>query len=349
MRFEDVVKHLTQKAVARVRVGILVEYPLSRSRDSVHVISLGRWGRRYNAPYNMRNVSVVLLADEHHLGVTPVSALQIRWKGWWRVLFGWKFCSKKLRQKFATQMIINCELSPYNKPIQICEKQNSGQYAGGQILNFFVLDLSGQTPDIFALMAYVKALRECLENKDFCVEDTEFFVISDDLRWLAKCYPSHVPKPLKQSVISRQKEDAKCDVDRIKNKIKLRKSESELDSLENDLLEAEDRLRPWLRWWWKTLHYIYYSKLDIFPILKIFVTIFLLGFWRGIIDQIQSPTFIDYTTEGILLYIGLLIWDGFRIFRFLTSWSKKYFIRFSRIEESRDRRTKEQYQNRQMT
>ena len=70
MKFEEIVQQISQQAGASVGVGVLVEYPLSRPRHTVHGSLLDKRGRKYAAPYNVRKVSVALLVGGHQRRTT---------------------------------------------------------------------------------------------------------------------------------------------------------------------------------------------------------------------------------------------------------------------------------------
>lgn len=327
----DVIMHLRKHAVTRVTIGIFVEYPLSRWRSAVPVISLGRWGKRYNTPYHLRNASVVLLCEEHQGTVAPITAVQICWKGWWRVLFGWNICTKKFRYRFANRMIANRQLSCNSNPIQVREKQSSGQCVEGKIINFYTLDLSGQTTDVFDLMADAKALRAILIYEGFKVNDLKFLARYKDIKWLALRHQNYVPKPFKQLV-------------RIKQKEKAEKKIQAQGLSRNDELEAKDRLHPKLRWLWKALHFMNRSEFGIVAVLKFVFSVFLVGFWYYLKDESHLGIFIPYTGCA-LYYFAITIKKCYKYYKNLTSLSHKYLTRFSDIEESRIRQTEEFYKN----
>lgn len=234
MLFEDIVQQISQQAGVRVGVGVLVEYPLSRPRQKVLGTLLGKWGRKHTAPHNVRKASVVLLVEGHQHRTTAVfSAVPICWKNWQKV-------------RSTNISFDGYEFFRQDEQIQICELQDDGQYAGGQISDFYVLDLSGQTPDVFDLMAHAKALRESLINRGYEPEDLKFFATCGDLEWLAVRYPKYVPEPLNERVMEVQQDEAEDDIDVIENDIKYIKSE--LENRQNDLLEARDRAKPQWRW-----------------------------------------------------------------------------------------------------
>lgn len=333
MLFEDVVKQISQQAGVRVGVGVLVEYPLSRPRQKSleTLLSKGRRGRKYTAPYNVRQASVVLLVEKHRSRATVFTAVQILWKRWWRV---W----------LANATIAGCHFVRQDEQIKVCELQDNGQYFGGHISDFYVLDLNGQILDIFDLMARAKALKKKLINSNLNVKDLKFLAVCDDLEWLARRYPSNVPKPFKQQVKSRQKEKAKDSIDSKKMELDVLKSKWE--SKKYDLLEVKDRKHPNRRWFWKLINNnIVRELIDVVILILVFLLV-IVGFVINYLLGLSILT-IFLGSVFLLILISILYYIAKIVF-YYRSWSEKinkFLNRFSHIEESRGRKTEEYYSN----
>lgn len=329
MFLKDIVEQISQQAGVRLGVGVLVEYPLSRPRQKVFGTLLGKWAGKHTAPYNVRKASVVLLVEGHqHRTTTVFSAVPICWKSWQRA-------------RFANSSLDGCEFVRQDEQIQICELQDDGQYTGGQISDFYVLDLSGQISDVFDLMAYAKALRESLINCCYEVEDLKFLATCDDLEWLAVCYPKYVPKPLNERVMEVQKDEAEAETDAIKNDIKYIKSK--LRNRQNDLLEAKDRFQTR----WRPLRkFLGLPGISIiWSVVKLTLAFVVAGFVFGISDFFGNSVNSGlYVSSGLSALI-VITYKVIRYFRKISQRTDKFFANHRRIEESRERRTEEYFNN----
>lgn len=332
MKFEEIVHQISQQAGANVGVGVLVEYPLSRPRHEVHGALLGKRGRKYAAPYDVRKASVVLLVDGHqHRTTTVFSAVSIRWKSWWRV-------------RFANTSLDGCEFVSQDEQIQICKLQDDGQYAGGRISDFYVLDLSGQSPDVFDLMAYAKALRESLIDSGFAPEDVKFLAACGDLEWLAVRHPKYVPEPLNERVMEVQKDEAEADIDVIENDIKYIKSE--LGNRQNDLLEAKDRAKPQRRWLKSFFARPIIGELTSLGIgvYALVVSIFAFAFQAFLNDLINSPN-ENALAFAVFIFLVVIVVGTYKRNKKASKLAKGILTKQNCIEESRDRQAERHFQN----
>lgn len=332
MLFEDIVQQISQQAGVRVGVGVLVEYPLSRPRQKVLGTLLGKWGRKHTAPHNVRKASVVLLVEGHQHRTTAVfSAVPICWKNWQKV-------------RSTNISFDGYEFFRQDEQIQICELQDDGQYAGGQISDFYVLDLSGQTPDVFDLMAHAKALRESLINRGYEPEDLKFFATCGDLEWLAVRYPKYVPEPLNERVMEVQQDEAEDDIDVIENDIKYIKSE--LENRQNDLLEARDRAKPQWRWLKSFFAKPIIGELTSLGIAvyALFVSILAFVFQTTLNDLITSPNENALALAGGI-FLVIIVVGTYRYNKKASKLAKGILMKQNCIEESRDRRTEKHFQN----
>lgn len=332
MKFEEIVQQISQQAGASVGVGVLVEYPLSRPRHTVHGSLLDKGGRKHTAPYDVRKASVVLLVEGHqHRTTTVLSAVPIRWKSWQRV-------------RFANISLDGCEFVHQDKQIQICELQDDGQYAGGQISDFYILDLSGRTPDVFDLMAHAKALRESLINSGFEAEDLKFLATCGDLEWLAVRYPKYVPEPLSERVMEVQKDEAEADIDIIENDIKYIKSE--LGNRQNDLLEAKDRAKPQWRWLKSFFAKPIIGELTSLGIVvyALFASIMAFVFQATLNDLITSPNENALALAGGI-FLAVIVVGTYKYNKKASKLAKGILMKQNCIEESRDRQTEKHFQN----
>ena len=332
MKFEEIVQQISQQAGASVDVGVLVEYPLSRPRHTVHGSLLDKRGRKYAAPYNVRKVSVALLVGGHQRRTTTVlSAVSTHWKSWRRV-------------RSTNISLDGCEFVRQDEQIQICELQDDGQYAGGQISDFYVLDLSGKTPGVFDLMAYAKALRESLINSGFEPEDLKFLATCGDLEWLAVRHPKYVPEPLNEGVMAVQKDEAEADIDIIENDIKYIKSE--LGNRQKDLLEAKDRAKPQWRWLKSFFAKPIIGDLTglVIVIFALFASLFVFVFQATLNDLMTS------TNENVLalaggIFLVVILVGTYKYNKKALKLVKGILIKKNCIEESRDRQTEKHFQN----
>ena len=342
---DAVIQRIKRLPSARVGVGVLVEYPLSSPRHTVHGSLLGKWGKKHDAPHDIRKVSVVLLVEDTQSGNDPLTAVPIRWIGWWRVRW-WRIIWKRARRfRSAKKRIGGCKLFDSNGQIQICELQDDGQCVGGHISDFYVLDLSGRTPDVLDSMAYAEALREILVNSSLDVEDLDFLATCDDLEWLARRDPKYIPKLVKYKVISLQKNVAEADIDGIENDIINLKFQLELR--ENDLLEAKDRLNPQRRWLKGFLGKPIIWQLTSFSIgiYAFFVSLFVFIFQVTIFNELLTSSNVNALALAGSIFLVVIFAETYRRNKKASEWAKKIFIKQNFIEESRDRQTEKHFQN----
>ena len=240
MLLEEIVKEFGQQA--GMRVGVLVEYPRSKCCEEVLGTFLGRRdgcrGPEYKggAEYKVRAASVVLLIDEQeHCKSKKFSAFKILWDK---------------DSGSVNRTVDGCHFDIQNKKIEVCELRDSKQrddkqFLKGRVSNFFVLNLSEQSPSVPELVAYAADIEKKLIESDVCVENLEFLATCDDLKWLYLRYPCHVPEPVNELVKKIPKSKHKENINVIENDIK--SIEAKLEKRRNDLLDAKDRSHPFRR------------------------------------------------------------------------------------------------------
>ena len=338
LSFCDVVKLVKSQAGSIVGVGLLVEYPLSRTCLVTAGRCFGKWGRQYRGVYNLRKVSVVLLVENNQHQSAISSAAKIYWKKW---------CELRVKEKYlhpARKIVINSSFTKMDKQIAVCDLQGTDQNSSRLIFDVYisnldaqVLDINTQMIDIFDLMKCARALRNELKAKIINVIDFEFLAYCDDLKWLAKRFPQYIPKPFKKQVRQYDKQKAKNDKSNIKHQLEMSTDKLQERLLKNDLREANDRLHPRCRFVWRLLHYSKYLIAAVIP----FLVIVSVAVWTGIIDFFLP---VDFASRlGLLLWIAILILRGKRIYKFLIKWHEKLFQKYLYIEESRSRKFKEYY------
>ena len=329
---------------------MLVEYPLSRTRLVTAGRFFGKWGRQYRGVYNLRKVSVVLLVENNQHKSAISSAAKIYWKKW---------CELRVKEKYlysARQIVINSSFTKTDEQIAVCDLQGTDQNSSRLIFDVYisnldaqVLDVNTQMIDIFDLMKCARALKKELESKKICVGDYEFLAYCDDLKWLAKRYLSHIPKPFRTLVKEKNEKKAKDDVSEIKSKLSSNTSKSHCRLLKNDLCEAKDRLHPRRRFFWVLLHYTKPLILLLLPFLIIFIFGFLLGIIAFFQIDIAAYFMVSLISSGILgflVFIYLLIKKVIGMSIRLAGWIRWFdegLETFSRIEESRSRKFEEYY------
>ena len=256
----------------------------------------------------------------------------------------------------ARQIVINSSFTKTDEQIAVCDLQGTDQNSSRLIFDVYisnldaqVLDVNTQMIDIFDLMKCARALKKELESKKICVGDYEFLAYCDDLKWLAKRYLSHIPKPFRTLVKEKNEKKAKDDVSEIKSKLSSNTSKSHCRLLKNDLCEAKDRLHPRRRFFWVLLHYTKPLILLLLPFLIIFIFGFLLGIIAFFQIDIAAYFMVSLISSGILgflVFIYLLIKKVIGMSIRLAGWIRWFdegLETFSRIEESRSRKFEEYY------
>lgn len=130
---------------------MLVEYPRSKCCEEVLGTFLGRRdgcrGPEYKggAEYKVRAASVILLVEaQEHCKSKKFSAFKIHWKG--------------IRSVNGT--VDGCHFDLQNKKIEVCELRDGKQLVKGQVSNFFVLNLTEQSPSMSELVAYAEDIEK---------------------------------------------------------------------------------------------------------------------------------------------------------------------------------------------
>ncbi len=336
MLLEEIVKEFGQQA--GMRVGVLVEYPRSKCCEEVLGTFLGRRdgcrGPEYKggAEYKVRAASVVLLIEEQeHCKSKKFSAFKIDWgKG----------------TRSVNRTVDGCHFDIQNKKIEVCELRDGSQIVKGQVSNFFVLNLSEQSPSMPELVAYAADIERKLIEFNVKIENLKFLATCDDLKWLYVCDPKHVPEPLNQYVKSIQQEKVELKIASIDTKIVFTKSK--LKSLENDLLEAQDRLHPCRRWVKKLLGIpiigeIIRLGLGIYAFsISILIYVFRITIYG---DFAFSPGADAAISSGVVFLLVIAI-GTVGHYKKLSRWIDKFSTMNSRIEESRKRQAEKLYENR---
>lgn len=332
MFLEEIVQKFGHQGA--MRVGVLVEYPRSKCCEEVLGSFLGRRdgcrGAEYKGSdeYKVRAASVVLLIGEQKsCGSEPFSVFQIFWDK---------------RIKSVNKTSDGCHFDIQNKKIEVCELQDDKQLVKGQVSNFFVLNLSEQSPSISELVAYATDIEKKLIEHEVCVENLEFLATCDDLKWLYVLYPDHVPKPVNRLVKKIPKSKHKENINVIEKDIK--SIEAKLEKRRNDLLDAKDRSHP------------FRSKLT-----KVFgssIIIELVSLGNAIVALMATAIGLAIADNyGYAWYEGVFISDGgillvtasvktIRYRRILSKRVDKFSNKYSCIEESRKRQAEKLYENR---
>lgn len=332
MLLEEIVEKFGQQA--GMRVGVLVEYPRSKCCEEVLGTFLGRRDGcrdaeyKGSSEYKVRAASVVLLIEEQEQCKSKkLNAFQILWDK---------------RIKSVNKTSDGCHFDIKNKKIKVWEVRDDKRYAKGLVSNFFVLNLSEQSPSMSELVAYAADIEKKLIEFNVSVENLGLLATYDDLKWLCVGHPCHIPKPVNRLVKKIPKSKHKKNINVIENDVK--SLEAELEKRRNDLLDAKDRLHP------------FRGKLRKFFGSSIMIELVSLG--NAIVAVAATAIGLAIADiYGIAWYEGVFISDGgtllitasvktIRYRRILSKRVNKFLNKYSCIEESRKRQAEKLYENR---
>ena len=327
--YEEIVEHIRNQKVENAEIGLLVEFPHSGHRQKTSGMLLSKRGRHLGEERYVKKVSIVLLIKKPRAKSPHFQAVEIRWKGcWW---WGW----------FREKNCANCQFFDMKQKIQVYELSKDGEYTGGRISNYYVLNLSEYKFSIRALMRSLKSLEKRLKKDSIPVKNLKFLATCDDLKWLNRVNPKYIRKMLKQQIKFQKNNEIIRKI--IGTEREINSLKYKLESREDDLLEAKDRLHPNLSKLWSLLGWP--IVWEIWGVFKLIIAFFVVGFALGISDYFGNKVDLDTPILiGGLLLLSLVI-KPFRYYRTLSRWTDHLFLRQGRIERSRVRQTEEHYRN----
>lgn len=330
MLFEEVVEKIKRSRDPSVRVGVLVEYPLGRHRQEVHGTFLRKSGRKYTAPHSVQKASVVILLKKAKKRGT-IDAVKI-------------CCRKRLVGRSDKKTITKCNFISQKKQIRLCELSDSGKWIKTETSDFYVLDLSGKKPNRHNLKMCAKGIQKKLKEEKIQVKKLEFFANCNDINWLDILRPNNLCKSLQKLLKPIQRSQKISNIETIKRDIEI--CNMKLNSLENDLFEAKDTLKPKFR-----RIKIILGKPIIWQLITLGIGIYAL-FISLSIYIFQATVFNDLTNSSnsnALVLAGVIfiviVSSETRSRYKKKSKLEKFYNKYKYIEESRERQTEEYYKN----
>lgn len=239
-------------------IGILVEFPLSRSRFESSGVLVVERGRRSKKPWKLRRVSIVIMLKSEDSQIERIRVSKIDWKnltpmedrkskGWRILIWGERVCSAI--QKFWRKLTFreNSELpegySFYcsNRVIKIDSSKDTFKYWYVKSDKYDSLwDMDSVRSSFWSLCGQIeKSINKSLENFGFLSP-------CEDLEWLEMRFREHMPEPHKTKALTARKKKSNEKISKIQEKKS--KLEQQITLLENYLFEAKNEKRPRQRW-----------------------------------------------------------------------------------------------------
>lgn len=322
-------------------IGILVEFPLSRSRFESPGVSVIESGRRSKKPWKLRRISTVIMLESEDSQIEPIHVSEIDWKNLTpikdRESKGWSILMWVVRivstiQKFWRRLTFreNLELpegySFYcsNHVIKIDSCENTFSYW------YVKSDKYDSSWDIDSVRLSFWSLSNQIEKPlNTSLRNFGFLSPCEDLEWLEMRFREHMPEPHRTKASTARKSAADNKI----NRIQAKKSslEHQVVLLENDLFEAKNEKRPRQRWLWKSISPPIVA--EIASVIIVFMALII-----AIFELLLT------TTIGLaLLLFWALTFGSRKYYKRLSRLMSKWFTRYSRSETSRELTTEKYY------